>query len=109
MLGDEVAVAVVAPTPQDLERLTELAAGTEGVTGVRLLPVPRGRAELEAVMDAVEQALVRAGELGVFLQMAPDGFRAGVDLVVEAEVPGLRAWAADALPPDLLRITVTPP
>ncbi len=66
------------------------------------------RAQLEAVMDDVERQLVSSGELAGFLQMAPDEARGGVDLVADAPVPLLLAWAEQNLPEGVLQVEVVP-
>lgn len=103
MLDGVVVVAVVDPAPADVAALQRV------LTGAGLLAVPRGRADLETLMDDIEAQLVQGGELDQFLQMSPDGFSGVVDLVVEREVPVLRAWAAAAVPAGALRIVVDAP
>ena len=103
MLDGVVVVAVVDPAPADVGAVQQV------LTGAGLLGVPRGRADLETLMDAIEAQLVRGGELDQFLQMSPDGFSGAVDLVVEREVPVLRAWASTAVPAGALRIVVDAP
>ena len=103
MLDGVVVVAVVDPAPADVAALQRV------LTGAGLLAVPRGRAALETLMDGIEAQLVRGGELDQFLQMSPDGFSGVVDLVVEREVPALRAWASATVPPGALRIAVDAP
>lgn len=98
MLDGVVVVAVRDGADDDVARLQALAPGAG------LVVVPASRADLERVMDAVEEQLTASGELAGFLQMSPDGFRATVHLVVDAPVPQLRAWAARALPPGTLQV-----
>lgn len=98
MLDDVLVVAVRDGTDDDVARLQDL------VPGAGLVPVAASRADLERRMDAVEEQLAGSGELAGFLQMAPDGFRGVVRVVVDAPVPRLRAWAAEALPPGALEV-----
>ncbi|MCW2606417.1 MAG: hypothetical protein JWO60_1110 [Frankiales bacterium] len=84
----------------DVARLQEL------VPGAGLVAVPASRADLERWMDAVEEQLTATGELAGFLQMAPDGFRSVVRLVVDAPVPRLAQWASVHLPPGALDVVL---
>ncbi|MCU1691050.1 MAG: hypothetical protein JWM64_141 [Frankiales bacterium] len=99
MLDDVLVVAVAGVTDDDVARLQGL------VQGAGVVDVGASRADLERWMDAVEQQLTATGELAGFLQMAPDGFRSRIALVVDAPVPLLRAWAAEHLPPGALEVT----
>ena len=91
-------VAVRDADEQDVARLQAR------VPGAGLVDVPASREDLESRMDAVEEQLAATGELAGFLQMAPDGFRGTVRLVVDAPVPQLRAWAARHLPAGALEV-----
>lgn len=102
MLDDVLVVAVHDGDDADVARLQEL------VPGAGLVPVAANWGELEARMDAVEEQLTASGELAGFLQMAPDGFRSVVHVVVDAPVPALRAWAAEHLPPGALAVEERP-
>lgn len=103
MLEDVLVVAVRDGDDADVARLQEL------VPGAGLVPVPASRDDLEARMDAIEQQLTASGELAGFLQMAPDGFRSVVHVVVDAPVPRLRAWAAEQLAPGAVEVEERPP
>ncbi|MCW2777164.1 MAG: hypothetical protein JWN17_889 [Frankiales bacterium] len=98
MLEDVVVVAVRDGTDDDVAALQAL------VPGAGLVAVPASRADLERRMDDVEQQLTTTGELEGFLQMAPDGFRSVVHVVVDRPGPRLRAWAAEHLPPGALEV-----
>ncbi len=99
VLDDVLVVAVVGATDEDVARLQAL------VSGAGVLDVRASRADLERWMDEVEQQLTGTGELAGFLQMAPDGFRSRIALVVDAPVPELEAWAERHLPPGTLEVT----
>lgn len=92
VLDDVLVVAVRDGDDADVARLQEL------VPGAGLVAVGASRADLEAWMDAVEEQLTASGELAGFLQMAPDGFRSAVRVLVDAPVPLLERWAAAHLP-----------
>lgn len=98
MLDDVLVVAVAGATDDDVARLQAL------VPGAGVVDVAASRVELERWMDQVEEQLASTGELAVFLQMVPDGFRSVVRLLVEGPVPLLEAWAAEHLPAGALEV-----
>lgn len=103
MLDDVLVVAVRDGDDTDVARLQAL------VPGAGLVPVAVSRAELEQRMDAVEEQLTSSGELAGFLQMAPDGFRGVVRVVLDGPAPALEVWTAAHLPPGAVEVEVEAP